>query len=73
MRDVIWTIIGIWLIYKLVDMFKGTASKRSDSNSRESEQPLHSSKTQHKEKDIRSAVNKHLNNEGEYVDFEEIK
>ncbi|WP_317900002.1 hypothetical protein [Aurantibacillus circumpalustris] len=71
MRDFIWTLIIVWLIYKIVDIFKSSSAKRSFNNSQtENKTNVHSSP---KEKDIKNAVKKHLNNEGEYVDFEEVK
>jgi hypothetical protein len=71
MRDIIWTLIVVWLIYKIVGVFKSTSSKKSFTNT---DQQTHS--TAHQtvpEKDIKNAIKKHLNNEGEYVDFEEVK
>ena len=69
MRDIIWTLIGIWLIYKVVDMFKNLGSKKSFVDNQHSNQH----RTTTTKKDIHSALKKHMNKEGEYVDFEEIK
>jgi len=78
MRDIIWTLIVIWLIYKLVDMFKAVSAKRSYVNPQQQNHyrqntNAHTSTAAPSKKDIKSAVQKHLNNEGEYVDFEEVK
>lgn len=78
MRDIIWTLIIIWLIYKLVDMFKALNAKRSYANPQQQNTyrqttSSQASATAPSKKDIKSAVQKHLNNEGEYVDFEEVK
>jgi len=75
MRDIIWTVIVIWLIYKVVEVFRIASSKRNiNSTSYNSQQPDTNPHSHSKpEKDIKNAVKKHLNNEGEYVDFEEVK
>jgi hypothetical protein len=67
MRDVVWTVIAIWIIYKLVDIFKASGSKKP---------PAYQDNTQPKKevkKDVRTAINKGADKEGEYVDFEEVK
>lgn len=76
MRDVIWTVILIWLVYKIVDVFKGLSSKKDPGKvySEGSGQTAYSnSKPGSHDNDIKKAVKNHLNNEGEYVDFEEVK
>ncbi|MES2680573.1 MAG: hypothetical protein V4635_11835 [Bacteroidota bacterium] len=70
MRDIIWTVIGIWLIYKLVDAFRAITAKKSVVGEQNAQQRASSPPPK---KDIHSALQKHLNKEGEYVDFEEIK
>ncbi len=74
MKDIIWTLIIIWLIYKVVDVFR--ISSRKIQEEQKASGDLHFSTKENKnpkDKDIKSAVQKHLNNEGEYVDFEEVK
>lgn len=76
MRDIIWTIIVVWLVYKVVDVFKSSAAKHASANTHtysSSEQSQSSHGPSHSEKDIKEAVKKHLNKEGEYVDFEDVK
>lgn len=75
MRDLIWTVIVIWFIYKLIDIFKGASAKKSFHNSKmaNEDSTRNQSQSSHSDKDIKSAVQKHLNNDGEYVDFEEVK
>ena len=71
MRDIVWTVIVIWVIYKLVEIFKGVGQKRSYVYQQErttAEETNSASK-----KDIKSATQKRADTEGEYVDFEEIK
>lgn len=72
MRDVIWTIIIIWLIYKLIDLFKAVNTKRTTVNAHTQHQGQ-SETTHHPNKDIKEAVRRHINKTGEYVDFEEVK
>lgn len=79
MRDIIWTLIIVWLVYRLVDVFRSIQAKRS-SDSYGSSQNHHANSSRSDsgtaaapKRDIKTAVQKHLNNEGEYVDFEEVK
>lgn len=76
MKDIIWTLIVVWLIYKVVNLFKNANNKNSstETNSYTSTEQSHKSHTaSHSEKDIKEAVKKHVNKEGDYVDFEEVK
>jgi hypothetical protein len=72
MRDIIWTLIIVWLIYKVAGIFKINASKSSYSETKQKDSSVNTHKTP-EEKDIKEAIRKHVNKEGEYVDFEEIK
>lgn len=71
MRDIIWTIILIWLVWKIYNMFKGVSKTKT--------QPIHKNTSQQrKEGEIRIEKNVHQKshfseNDGEYVDYEEIK
>lgn len=71
MRDIIWTLIILWLIYKVVAIFKGNSANKQKTTI-DSNQEFNT-KTPSDESDGKSAMKKHLNNEGEYVDYEEIK
>lgn len=76
MKDIIWTLIVVWLIYKIIDAFRITSAKRGyQKNPHQGQESSYARvyKTSRPEKDIKDAVKKHLNNEGEYVDFEEVK
>ncbi len=68
MRDVVWTIIAIWLVYKLVNLFKSAGVTRSGHQTTGPERPRGPQQS-----DLRNAVRKHVNGAGEYVDYEEIK
>lgn len=72
MRDLIWTLIVIWLVYKLVAIFK-TNNKTNNSEFFEENRTRRSTNNSSTKKDLKGALNKHLNNEGEYVDYEEVK
>lgn len=77
MKDIIWTLIIVWLIYKFIELFRSAATKRTSTNhseqtyNRTQAAPIHN--TSRSEKDVKNAINKHLNNDGEYIDFEEVK
>ncbi len=69
LRDVIWTIIIVWLIWKVIDIFKATTVVRIKSQD-------YSQKNDFQSKATESAAQKksHLKpGAGEYVDFEESK
>ena len=76
MRDIIWTIIIIWLVYKVVDIFKANTKKSFAGNA--SNQSNQAQQTQSHEgfaskKDVKDVIQKSADKEGDYVDFEEIK
>ncbi|PBQ33158.1 hypothetical protein CNR22_15700 [Sphingobacteriaceae bacterium] len=77
MKDIIWTLIIIWLIYKVVAIFRSATTKRVFTNNTEQNYttqqsaPIHT--TSRPDKDVKAAIKKHLNNDGEYIDFEELK
>jgi hypothetical protein len=74
MRDIFWTIIVIWLIYQLVSIFKNAGTKKRYAfNQNESKENSKSEKVTFVNKDVKSAIKKHADKEGEYVDYEEIK
>ncbi len=68
MRDIIWTVIILWVVYKLIDVFKNINQKKIINN-----QQSENSNTSVLKKDIKSAVQKSAEKEGEYVDYEEVK
>lgn len=74
MRDVFWTIIVIWLIYQLVSIFKNAGSKKRYAfNQNETEQSNKNTTATFIKKDVKTAMKKHADKEGEYIDYEEIK
>ncbi len=63
MRDLIWTIILIWLGYRIVGAFRQFASRKSETiNNQTTEIP------KREKQDYEKALNK----EGDYVDFEDL-
>jgi len=75
MRDIIWTLIVVWFIYKIVDVFRSSTAKHTANNNPHSTHETNTNfhNNPKPEQDIKNAVKKHLNNEGEYIDFEEVK
>lgn len=61
LRDVIWTLIVVWLVYKITGWFRtSTAQQKTNSNT-------------HRQSPPHSGAKNRFDNEGEYVDFEEMK
>lgn len=78
MRDIIWTLIVVWLIYKLVDIFKNTTKKSFVNNSQNQNNTNQNHQTETKtnfsvKKDSKDVIQKSADKEGDYIDFEEIK
>ena len=73
MRDIIWTIIIVWVLWKIIDSFKSPHKIKATSNNKK-QQP-NFGKQGETTFDNNSTKNKsHLDpNIGEYVDYEEIK
>jgi hypothetical protein len=61
MRDLIWTIIVIWLVWKIYSIFKNNMSKSANSNNY---QANHNNTTINSKDKFEDA---------EYVDYEEVK
>ena len=78
MRDVIWTIIIIWVVYKIVDIFRGVSVKKTVIfNKYETQSHERSTKPERSitvETDAKENKSPKANaTDGEYIDFEEIK
>ena len=65
MRDVIWTLIIVWLVYRIVSAFKSKPASTGYNNNTVAEP---SENTKQKE-----AAKRSLEKEGDYIDYEEIK
>jgi hypothetical protein len=79
MRDFIWTIIIIWVVFKIIALFKGSSGRKTfvyqkqEFRSSQNQQKPEGSVTVEKKS---TAGNKNANGtsgDDEYVDFEEIK
>jgi hypothetical protein len=68
MRDVIWTIIIIWLLFRMADLVKSWSKKTNQDSGLKTPPPENPPK-----KDLKEALRRHVNSEGEYVDYEEIR
>jgi hypothetical protein len=74
MRDIIWTIIGIWILWKIIDAFRSYSSSKSSAGHRYNQRQDHyqdttqetSQKPPQKKGELKPDA-------GEYVDYEEIK
>ena len=73
MRDVIWTLIVVWVIYKIVNALKGgntyvfNKHTHHHHSKKEGEIKINNPQINTKSK------NNNTKNDGEYVDYEEIK
>ena len=77
MRDLVWTIIIIWVVYKVIDIFRGMSVKKtviySNSYSQTSSKKDEGSVTVESPINPNNKTPKANATDGEYVDFEEIK
>ena len=64
MKDLIWTIIVMWVIYKLITVFKTISIQRSNSTYQNEKENLNNTNQKLKnplKKNIKDAVQKHIN------------
>ena len=77
MRDIIWTVILIWVVYKIYETFKSAGKTRTQTqgfNSNQNNYYRHSKEGEVKVDGRTSNQKTHFKPEdGEYVDYEEIK
>lgn len=71
MRDIFWTIVVIWLVYKLADIFRNSYSTKKE-NPQSGSAPDATHSYQQKQQPA-SGNTRAADREGEYVDFEEVK
>jgi len=72
MRDIIWTIIVIWVVWRLIDAFRSISATRKTQGSTVNE----NRRQQHYHENTTSAAPKKgglKSDAGEYVDYEEVK
>jgi hypothetical protein len=69
MRDIIWTIIGVWFVYKIyTEVISPLLNRQSASQPASGRQNTAASSDQKKD-----AKKQNLDGLGDYVDYEEIK
>lgn len=71
MRDIIWTIIGIWLLWRIIDAFRSYSSaakkvRNHQSNHHQNTDHYHTQNPPPKKGELKSDA-------GEYVDYEDVK
>jgi hypothetical protein len=66
MKDVIWTLIIIWLLVQITKVFRNASKPASQVNPRSGPEILN-------QKNPHNIPKRDLDRTGEYVDFEEIK
>jgi hypothetical protein len=71
MRDVVWTLIVIWLIYRLYTIFFISGKQRHPNSDRGN--PTATNQKGQPEQRFERASKKLADNEGEYVSYEEVK
>lgn len=73
MRDIIWTIIVLWIIWKIYDAFKSISKPKTQ------QQGFNNQHDYRKEGEVKIETRETKNkshfkeSDGEYVDYEEIK
>lgn len=72
MRDIIWTVILVWLIWKIVDTVKNVSKSKAQGYN--SNQQQYTREGEVKINNIGPQQKSHFKPEdGEYVDYEEVK
>ncbi|MEI6487442.1 MAG: DUF4834 family protein [Bacteroidota bacterium] len=70
MRDVFYTLLVVWIIYRVLNAFSSVKNKYSNTSQRSDPPPR---KDETIVSDASAKKKNFGDNEGEYVDFEEIK
>lgn len=75
MRDIIWTVIAIWIVWKIYDAFKSMSKPKVQTQGFSRNQNAYQQKKEGEIKiDKNVNLKSHFNpNDGEYVDYEEVK
>ncbi|MES2515740.1 MAG: hypothetical protein V4580_16425 [Bacteroidota bacterium] len=72
MRDIIWTIIIVWVVWKIYDAFKSVSKSKTQT------QAFNGNHSYRKEGEVKIDKNVNVKShfspaDGEYVDYEEVK
>ena len=71
MRDIVWTIIVIWVVWKIYNLFKNVSHKKTQSIYKNNNHQQNNGEIKIEQS---GKLKSHFNpNDGEYVDYEEIK
>lgn len=70
MRDIIWTVIIVWLVYKFIEIFKAAGQKKRFVYQQRDAKTHTENNFQSQTR--KTAPRKSADTEGEYVDYEEI-
>lgn len=71
MRDIVWTVILVWLVWRIYDAFKSVSKSHTSSGTQNN---YHQQKEGEVKIDKNVDLKSHFNdNDGEYVDYEEVK
>lgn len=79
MRDLIWTIIIIWVVFKIISLFKGSSARKTfvyqkhEYHQYQNQQKPEGSVTVENKNTSADHGGKRSSSDDEYVDFEEIK
>jgi hypothetical protein len=73
MRDLIWTIIIVWLVWKIWEMLKSFGNVHLHKNEQHQHQHHHYHSNNNSQSKTTDRKNKIPDSEGEYVEFEEFK
>lgn len=73
MRDIIWTIIVIWVIWRLVDAFRSISATRKTQSSTVNNQNYNQNNHQTNHATSSPKKGELKADAGEYVDYEEVK
>lgn len=77
MRDIIWTIIIVWVVWKLIDAFRTISSSRnaqgSSVNNANYNQNYNSNSNTTSNASAKPKKGELKSDAGEYVDYEEVK
>lgn len=73
MRDLIWTIIGIWVVWKIIDAFRSLSASRNNQNYTQRDSQTYSSTAENNTGTSPPKKGELKPDAGEYVDYEEIK
>ncbi len=71
MRDIIWTIIGIWLLWRIIDAFRSYSSAAKKVQNDRSNH--HHNTSQHHTQNPPPKKGELKSDAGEYVDYEDVK